>query len=210
MDASTAMLLSMLCDKYEHHKQHGTLTKYNSFECSGKEVDEYLCFKRRVQDNAFEVLRHLGILQTKIIGIPAKRHVIFSDNAAQILTKLLEQDSQYAENSAANLPTRNEVKKLKSCIYFLFQDDELVYIGKSENVKSRLTDHTKSSKIFNSYAYINPRNFEQKIEQIEGAYIKKYKPKYNVYYLSSCDATLASVNPYELEKHPISSIKNIV
>ena len=37
-------------------------------------------------------------------------------------------------------------------IYFLFNDDDLVYIGKTIDIQRRLKQHR--DKVFNSYAYL--------------------------------------------------------
>ena len=91
---------------------------------------------------------------------------------------------------------------VKPCIYFLLQDDEIVYIGKSENgCNSRLADHSKpnnvnsiwgikdiskrislkekENKVFNRVVY-KEYHYATDLEKKEIKYIKKYIPKYNL------------------------------
>ena len=66
----------------------------------------------------------------------------------------------------------------KESIYYLFDGGEIVYIGKSKNVLSRIGSHVSNKKIvFDSYA-IND-NFEGESRIFEILEIRKYKPKYN-------------------------------
>lgn len=60
-------------------------------------------------------------------------------------------------------------------VYFLFDDDELIYIGSSINVHLRVAQHTKT---FTSYSFIKMPI--KKARKLEKMYIKHYKPKYNV------------------------------
>ena len=61
-------------------------------------------------------------------------------------------------------------------IYFLFDGDEIVYIGRSRNVMKRISAHL-NDKYFDSYAVFwvgKSRSVE-----IEAAMIGLYRPKYN-------------------------------
>jgi hypothetical protein len=61
-------------------------------------------------------------------------------------------------------------------IYFLISDDEIVYIGQSINVISRVASH-KKDKEFDSFSYVEvPKDG---LSLFEAAYIDAYKPKLN-------------------------------
>lgn len=64
-------------------------------------------------------------------------------------------------------------------VYFLYADDQLVYIGQSVNIPSRIRDHLRDgTKIFNAYkSIIIP--IGQDLTDVEDFYIRKYNPKYN-------------------------------
>ena len=66
----------------------------------------------------------------------------------------------------------------KSGIYYLIQDDEIVYIGQSVCIMARISTHyTKKRKLFNRYIYTNvPLD---KLDELELKEIIKYSPKYN-------------------------------
>lgn len=69
-------------------------------------------------------------------------------------------------------------------VYFLFYRNELIYIGTSQNIEHRLKHHKKHSFFeFDKY-FIYPTSFisEHKRGEIEKACIRKYKPKYNLFF----------------------------
>ncbi len=66
----------------------------------------------------------------------------------------------------------------KGGIYFLIQDQNIVYVGQSNAIYRRLIQHYKSDKLFTHYWCFGgmPEIF---VEAIEGYYIHKYKPPLN-------------------------------
>ena len=92
---------------------------------------------------------------------------------------------------------------VKPCVYFLLQDDEIVYIGKSDNgCNSRLSDHAKPDSVNSKWdsedmsKRVSLKNQERKafnrviykeythpcinLLNKESEYIQKYIPKYNL------------------------------
>lgn len=77
----------------------------------------------------------------------------------------------------------NELKTVpivkKRGIYFLYDDKELVYIGQSIHINTRIYgDHVKGEKRFNSYKYFEVDN-DIDLDRIEEYYILEHNPKYN-------------------------------
>ena len=69
-------------------------------------------------------------------------------------------------------------KKPISGVYFLFDGDDLVYIGKSIECRARIESHKKTKK-FDSYHILQMQ--ESEIDEAEKKYISKYKPRYNTF-----------------------------
>lgn len=67
-----------------------------------------------------------------------------------------------------------------SGVYFLFDANELVYIGKGWNCLLRVAEHTRkdSDKLFTSWNYIHIES-KQEYEALEKKLISTLKPKYN-------------------------------
>lgn len=81
------------------------------------------------------------------------------------------------KNLDLNSLKRNTISNIHKGIYFLYDNDELVYIGRSYNVFDRVSTHAvENIKTFNNYSYI----LTDDINDIEKYMIYKYKPKYNV------------------------------
>lgn len=74
-----------------------------------------------------------------------------------------------------HLLKNQKVRKI-SCVYFLFVDNNLVYIGKTTDLFRRIVDHQKD-KIFNNYSYLECKQPE--LTAVERHYIQKYNPVLN-------------------------------
>jgi len=72
-----------------------------------------------------------------------------------------------------------EIKQLAHIIgvYFLFDGDDLVYVGQSRNVLYRVGGHLKSIKEFDSYGVVECE--ADQLDSLEAAYIKRYQPILN-------------------------------
>lgn len=67
-------------------------------------------------------------------------------------------------------------------IYFLVKDQEVVYVGQTSALISRLSDHLKNiDMIFDTYYFKEVPQYEvSRINEIEKFYIKSINPKYNI------------------------------
>lgn len=66
-------------------------------------------------------------------------------------------------------------------LYFLVEDNELVYIGKSDNIMNRILTHRREGrKKFDSF-FIIPVELSCDLPELEAEFIDRYKPKYNVH-----------------------------
>ena len=74
----------------------------------------------------------------------------------------------------------NKLEGNCSGIYFLFDGQELVYVGKGWNCLLRIAEHTRkdSDKKFTSWNYMYIENDRERNE-LERALIRTYKPKFN-------------------------------
>lgn len=65
-----------------------------------------------------------------------------------------------------------------SAIYFLLDENEIVYIGKTTDLRSRFIQHSKTNKVFNRYFYIFCDR--DNLTKTEALLIRKFNPKYNI------------------------------
>jgi len=69
--------------------------------------------------------------------------------------------------------------EMKYCgIYFLYDDKEIVYIGQSINVESRIQSHLQDGKKHFNKAYFIPFR-RTKLDGAEEAFVRMFRPKYN-------------------------------
>lgn len=83
------------------------------------------------------------------------------------------------ENVINNLPRVKLRNNIKKGVYFLFDGDELVYIGQSKDIQNRVQTHMDEGvKKFDSFSYIY---LELPVDRdvIERGLINEYLPKYN-------------------------------
>ncbi len=71
--------------------------------------------------------------------------------------------------------------QLNPGIYFLFNEDEIVYVGQAMSPKERISHHFKHKlspgRMFDSYSII--RCDKKDLNKLENYYILKYTPRYN-------------------------------
>lgn len=74
-----------------------------------------------------------------------------------------------------------KIKNIKG-IYFLYKNNDIVYIGQTKNLISRLAVHlADKNKDFDSYKFLElPHNMN--LNKLERFLIKKFKPEYNILY----------------------------
>jgi predicted GIY-YIG superfamily endonuclease len=78
------------------------------------------------------------------------------------------------------------IKKTKDrfFVYMLMKENNIVYIGRTKNLKTRLEIQDRSNKDFNKIVITENINQFQNIEK-EKRYIKYFKPIYNHFYLKN-------------------------
>lgn len=74
------------------------------------------------------------------------------------------------------------IKKEFYCIYALIKNKNIVYIGQTSNIISRLSSHLHSNKDFDSWSVIESFDYieSDSFNKLEKKYINKFKPKLNV------------------------------
>ena len=74
--------------------------------------------------------------------------------------------------------------KFHKFIYALINDEEVVYIGQTNNMQSRINTHRRDkTKEFTHFSIVSklPNEIDKKgLDKLEEKYIKMFKPKYNV------------------------------
>lgn len=69
-------------------------------------------------------------------------------------------------------------RKVLMGIYFLIQDDEVVYVGRSGDVEGRISSHQTGPKEFNHYSVIGCET-EEELDRWEPHFIEKIRPPLN-------------------------------
>lgn len=76
-----AIMLGELCSKYQYWTERNELTKDGFFFCTKENFEEETTLNRYHQDKAINRLEELGIIETKISGLPAKKYFKINEQA---------------------------------------------------------------------------------------------------------------------------------
>lgn len=82
--------------------------------------------------------------------------------------------SYYANQAKTGYPDRNYAY----LVYVLIDNNKIVYVGRSTNLKARLRQHRKD-KVFDRFEYKICANHNE-MKDLEALLIQQFKPKYNV------------------------------
>lgn len=94
----------------------------------------------------------------------------------------MEDNKEYYIDTNLNDLQFINTRKIKG-LYFLYQNETLIYIGKSINIVFRIGQHLSDDhKMFNSFKILEVKESIQDFEllELESAFINKYKPIYNI------------------------------
>lgn len=149
---------------------YGVSKTYNKVFYSDK---EYLAFKNWINTKR-------GYTNTKFLK---------KTNSDNNTKELVELDIKLSNKSKKNflksflLNNKKEILFYKF-IYCLIEDNEIVYVGKTINIQSRIVTHKKwELKNFDSFSIIAklPNEIsDSELLKLEEKYIKLLKPKYNI------------------------------
>jgi len=93
-------------------------------------------------------------------------------------------------DDGTGFPTKNQIlhisKPVSLCgIYFLIKNKEIVYVGKSTNIRSRIVNHYFSKKDFDRISVIELD--KSRLDSYEKHYIKSLRPKFNTLGVTICE-----------------------
>lgn len=85
------------------------------------------------------------------------------------------------------IPILGQLKEMNgdphgSCVYFLIDKKEVVYIGQSRSLASRVESH-RQNKVFDRILYLPCP--EDNLNDVESSLIRKFRPKYNLSQVNS-------------------------
>ena len=141
--------------------------------------------QRRVGKKRFNQL-----INEEINKVEAHRPPRVNRNGVEVKPELQEEfvkdKEEIAVTSRASKRPTTKFGTLKTsyfntpCIYMLYSAEKIVYVGQTECLARRISEHLQSDKEFDSFvihSFVNDQYTRLKKEQI---LIRKYRPAYNV------------------------------
>jgi predicted GIY-YIG superfamily endonuclease len=128
-------------------------------------------------EKLFSLESEIYDLEREIQKLERERKKLFREiDAAKAMKKMT---GGLLVSKESILAAANDVEKT-SGVYFLINDEEIVYVGQSVNIHSRIHDHTSSNgmrKKFNKFAFVCCN--EDELDAVESVYIHMLQPKDN-------------------------------
>ena len=142
-------------------------------ELLAKGVATRLANKQKQEETKRKEVQHFCGIQSEIQKLESRLSSLRKMEEIQVLSCVLTNKSLITANEIvkASLPWKN-----LSGIYFLISGDEVVYVGQSVNIYSRIQEHSKL-KQFERYAYIHCS--VEMLDKLESLYIHFLQPKLN-------------------------------
>jgi hypothetical protein len=87
-----SILLSTILDVYDYRKKGGFVTSDGYFQLSQADIEEETTMTRRQQDTAILKLKQAGLIDVKLIGVPATRHFVLCENFNEIIDEICSEN----------------------------------------------------------------------------------------------------------------------
>lgn len=136
------------------------------------------------------------LIDEEIKKLEEQRPKRYKRNGKEIKNDILEDVSKEVEQLRRDRCGADNYKKIKllknsnrinlegfntPCIYILYKEDEMVYIGETTSFSKRLAQHiTEGKKCFDSFKLRYFIDNDKVRKNKEKRMIKKFKPKYNI------------------------------
>lgn len=175
-----AVLFSELAAKNEYFFSIGKLDEEGMFYASIDDIEYETSLTRRNQDSAISILSEIGLIVTKVKGMPAKRYFGFPQNCSEILAQTIGlQFGGFVQTSLADSYKQECTNRTNKFGGFVHVYNESKYENKEESKYERereMPNHQKNAKekstnTFNGIEFIDgislPLSFQSKSNLID-------------------------------------------
>lgn len=187
---NAAIMLSELIGKYKYHLSRNELTDDGWFYHTHEAIEMRTVLTRREQDSALNILISFGMVEKKLIGLPAKRH--FKINELKILEMIgneINKSSLY-KNAKLGCTTENigdpynlDCTKTPNCIGEKRQTSHNTYEPKEEpkkEIKDCATSVAMSADADDLLSFFNKKLHEQKPDFKFPKNLKKWRETFDL------------------------------
>ena len=149
-----ALLLSHFVNVFEYAKKTNTLHLAEWFFCKIEDTTARVSLSRFEQENEINTLVSKGILEKKVMGVPAKRYFRFAQDAENCIIKLANK-VQFVSELQTEKMTKNKSSLKEIC---------------SQVCKSVTNQFVSSSQTINSYSNNLRNNYSNNINICENSF----------------------------------------
>jgi hypothetical protein len=152
---NAAYMLGYLADKHDYFEGKNELNE-GYFYATAADVEADIHLSGREQDTAISRLAEQKIIETKLKGIPARRHFRFTDDAESILTDVLMCKTSFDKSAKLDTTKAQSSKPQKS--ETIYKEDILISDIKKESNKLLSTRENFNFAIFDFECYARGYN----------------------------------------------------
>ncbi len=133
-----ALFLSDIIDKYDYHKDRNECVVRNNtnyFYYTSNDIEENTTLNYNSQKRCIKILEEHGLIESKLIGTPAKLHfTIFENKFCDFLkTCIAKNEKLYNKNRDINIEDNTSSSEVEVVEWDLFADDDNADIKETNN-----------------------------------------------------------------------------
>ena len=149
-----AIIFGELCGNYEYRAARGELDEDESFYCTVEDLEDKTTFSEYKQRKAFKKLESLGLIRTKLKGVPPKRYIQISEQ--QILNLF---DIQIPKNSGSKTEKIQDLNPEK------LRTNNNTINKNTVNNKNIYREGRYSSKVSNTVTYNSDKEIKEQSQK---------------------------------------------
>ena len=159
---NSALVFAELCSKYTYWKNREQLTSDGFFFCTSEDLEEATTLSSYLQKQAIDSLVELGMIEYKVVGLPAKRHYKIACTAEQLVAVLENKISKNSNSSS---------KKI--------QELDIKEFDTNNNINNNNKTNNNTSKEVSTGCLLPKDCFSTDISLVENKNKTKEKPQQN-------------------------------
>ena len=138
------IILGELCTEYTLWEEQGKLTDDNMFYCSIAKLEYETSIKEKKQRAVIKHLETLGILETKLKGVPATRYIKIDESVIQDLynnpDQLKCQNCQISKNNESSSVNFTDLDQLKCRSSNIINNKNIIYKNNNKFINKFITE----------------------------------------------------------------------
>ena len=174
-------LYSELLSKFNYYEKENKLDEEKMFFCTVIDLEYSTSLSKRKQLKGLKILESIGLIETKLKGLPAKRHfkILMDDKTLNKLSYIIELGKEISEKRKKRLEISNEKDKERLIKYLNEKEQNEIYScldSKHLDIAKRSvnnTNYNNTNNNINNNVQNNKNEYKEIAEEIYKEYPRK-------------------------------------